>query len=106
MELKSLNMRTRAKSNAQVVPALQARAGFGALLRRVETEGRSLVIEKRGTPRAVLMSLRDYVRLAGPEPEVLRLIGEAAQRNGTSRMKMREIEQVVARARKAKKRSE
>jgi prevent-host-death family protein len=45
---------------------------FGKLLERVEAEGRSLVIEKRGTPRAVLLSLRDYVRLAVPEPEVLR----------------------------------
>jgi hypothetical protein len=30
----------------------------------VEGEQRSLVIEKRGTPRAVLLSIRDYVKLA------------------------------------------
>ena len=52
-----------------VVTALDARANFGKLLRRVEDEGRSLVIEKRGSPRAVLLSIRDYVRLAVPEPE-------------------------------------
>ena len=34
----------------------------------VEDEQRSLVIEKRGTPVAVLLSIRDYVRLAAPEP--------------------------------------
>jgi prevent-host-death family protein len=34
------------------------------LLRLVEDEQRSLVIEKRGTARAVLLSIRDYVRLA------------------------------------------
>jgi prevent-host-death family protein len=42
-----------------VVTALHARSNFGKLLRRVEDEGRSLVIEKRGTPRAVLLSIRD-----------------------------------------------
>jgi prevent-host-death family protein len=60
-------------SDGIIVTALNARKNFGKLLRRVETEGRSLVIEKRGPPRAVLLSVRDYVRLALPEPEVLRI---------------------------------
>ena len=42
---------------------------FGKLLERVEHERRSLIIEKRGRPRAVLLSLRDYVRVAAPEPD-------------------------------------
>ena len=46
-----------------MVSALNARTGFGKLLRRVEGEHRSLVIEKRGTPKAVLLSIRDYVAL-------------------------------------------
>ncbi|MGA8345664.1 MAG: type II toxin-antitoxin system Phd/YefM family antitoxin [Candidatus Sulfotelmatobacter sp.] len=58
-------------NNGIVVTALGARSNFGKLLRRVEEEGQSLVIEKRGSPRAVLLSIRDYVRLAVPEPEVL-----------------------------------
>jgi hypothetical protein len=37
-----------------VVSALRARTNFGKLLQRVENEGRSLVIEKRGAPRAIL----------------------------------------------------
>jgi prevent-host-death family protein len=47
------------KHDAIVVSALHARANFGKLLRRVEEERRSLVIEKRGTPKAVLLSIRD-----------------------------------------------
>ena len=68
-----------------VVSALTARTGFGKLLRRVEDERRSLVIEKRGTPKAVLLSIRDYVRLAAPEPEVLRIIGEESRKKGTDK---------------------
>lgn len=94
-------MRT-VKDTSIVVSALAARTGFGKLLRRVEDERRSLVIEKRGTPRAVLLSIRDYVRLAAPEPEVLRVIGEESQRKGTDRLSSREIDQVIKAARASK----
>ena len=46
-------MQSTGKNEGIVVTALAARTGFGKLLRRVEVEHRSLVIEKRGTPRAV-----------------------------------------------------
>jgi prevent-host-death family protein len=90
---------------SRVVSALHARANFGRLLNRVEDLRQSLVIEKRGTPRAVLLSIRDYVRLAAPEPEVLRILGEESERNGTSSLTSREINRIIkaARARKTKR---
>jgi len=90
------------KNDTIVVSALSARANFGKLLSRVEDERRSLVIEKRGTPKAVLISIRDYVRLASPEPEVLRVIGEDSQRKGTDKLTSREIDQEIKAARAAK----
>lgn len=86
---------TTDKNGSIVVSALRARANFGELLRRVEDERRSLVIEKRGTPKAVLLSIRDYVKLAAPEPEVLRVIGEESERKGTSSLTARQIDQVI-----------
>src|SRR4051794_25704450 len=80
-----------------------ARANFGKLLRRVQDERRSLAIEKRGTPKAVLLSIRDYVRLAAPEPEVLRVIGGESRRKGTDKLTAPQIDKVIASAR-AKKR--
>jgi len=93
------------KNDTIVVSALSARTGFGALLRRVEEEHRSLVIEKRGIPKAVLLSIRDYVRLAAPEPEVLKAIGEESRRKGTDKLTSRQIDQVIraARARKSRR---
>ena len=85
-----------------VVSALHARANFGKLLRRVEDERRSLVIAKRGTPKAVLLSIRDYVRPAAPEPAVLRLIGEESRRNGTDRLSSRRIDEIINAARRQK----
>jgi|SRR5580700_11408311 prevent-host-death family protein len=86
---------TSGKNGALVVSAMRARANFGKLLRRVDEERRSLIIEKRGSPKAVLLSIRDYVRLAAPEPEVLRVIGEEAERNGTSSLTARQIERLI-----------
>src|SRR5580658_10118002 len=92
------------KTGSIVVSALSARSNFGKLLDRVDAERRSLVIEKRGTPRAVLLSIRDYVKLTAPEPEVLRIIGEEAEQNGASALTSRQIDRVIkaARARKTK----
>ena len=94
------------KNENIVVSALSARTNFGRLLRRIEEERRSLVIEKRGTPRAVLLSIRDYVRLAAPEPEVLAILGEESKRNRTDRLTSRQIDRIIkaARAQKSKRR--
>jgi prevent-host-death family protein len=93
-----------AKNGKNVVSALHARSNFGRLLRRVADEQKSLVIEKRGTPQAVLLSIRDYVRLAAPEPEVLRLIGEESVRKRTDKLTSRQIDREIAKARRAAKR--
>jgi len=91
------------KNGKNVVSALHARSNFGKLLRRVSEERKSLVIEKRGTPQAVLLSIRDYVRLAAPEPEVLRLIGEESVRQGTDKLTSRQIDREISAARRTRK---
>ena len=93
-----------AKNGTIVVSALRARANFGKLLNRVNDERRSLVIEKRGTPKAVLLSIRDYVKLAAPEPEVLRVLGEESERNGTSTLTSRQIDKIIKTSRSLRSR--
>ena len=83
------------KTGTIVVSALRARANFGELLRCVDDERRSLIIEKRGTPKAVLLSIREYVKLAAPEPEVLRVIGWESERKGTSKLTSRQIDRII-----------
>lgn len=89
--------------NVMTVSALSARANFGKLLDHVQENQLALVIEKRGTPRAVLLSLRDYVRLAAPEPEVLKAIGEESKRKGTASLTSRQIDRAIREARAQKK---
>ena len=57
--------------------------------RRGVNERRSPVIDNTGTARGVLLSIRDYVKLAAPEPEVLKVIGEESERTGTSKLTSR-----------------
>lgn len=90
---------TTAKNSPIVVSALHARSNFGKLLRRIDDERRSLIIQKRGTPRAVLLSVRDYVKLAAPEPEVLKAIGEASERNGTDKLTSPQVDRIIRKAR-------
>ena len=96
-------MLKNSRKSTEVVTALRARNNFGRLLRTVEDERRSLVIEKRGVPKAVLLSIRDYVRLAAPEPEILRILGERAKSNGTDRLSSRQIDQIIKAARSEKR---
>ncbi len=92
----------RSADEVVVVSALHVRANLGRLLRRVEDESRSLVIEKRGTPRAVLLSIRDYVRLAAPEPAVLEILGRESKRKGTHSLSSSQIDRVIKAARRLK----
>ena len=82
-----------------VVSALSLRTNLGKILRRLETEQLSLVIEKRGSPAAVLLNIRDYVKLASPEPEVLKVIGDEAKRNKTSTLASTQIDRIIKTAR-------
>jgi prevent-host-death family protein len=95
-------LRKDGRSETMVVSALTARSHFGELLRRVEDQRGSLLIEKRGKAKAVLLSIRDYVRLAAPEPEMLRLIGEDSQRRGTDKLTPRQIDAIIKATRNAK----
>jgi hypothetical protein len=58
----------------------------------IEDERRSLVIERRGAPKAVLLGISHYVRLVAPEPEVLRVIGEESRRKETDKLTSRRID--------------
>lgn len=94
--------RASSKNGTIVISALRARANFGKLLQRLENDRQSLIIEKRGRPRAVLIGIREYVKLASPEPEVLRVIGEESERNKTNILTGRQIDRIIEASRKAK----
>ncbi len=98
-------MKRGSRSTANVISALAARSQFGQILEEVEKERRSFVIEKRGSPKAVLLGIQDYIRLAAPEPEVLKSLGEASRRRGTDKLTTRQIEHAIKLARANRRRA-
>jgi hypothetical protein len=87
-----------ARKRSRVVPALAVRANLGKLLDGMDVAGKpsgSVIISRRGIPKAVLLSIGDYLRLAAPEPEILRILGEESKRNGTDKMTEEEIDAVI-----------
>lgn len=49
------------------LPATEARVHFGEMLRRVSEGGERVIVERGGTPRAVLLSIEDYEYLTRHE---------------------------------------
>jgi hypothetical protein len=62
------------------------------------------VIEKRRTPRAVLARIQKHVRLAAPEPKVLRAIGEESIQKATHTLTSKRIDQIIKTTRRKKSR--
>src|SRR5260370_42094273 len=96
-------MNRRVKPANRVISALAARSQFGRLLDEVAERRGSFVIEKRGSPKAVILGIQDYIRLAAPEPEVLTAIGHASVKRGTDKLTERQIERIIKRARASRK---
>lgn len=93
------------KPMSNVISALTARSQFGQILDEVAKQGRSFVIEKRGSPKAILLGIQDYIRLAAPEPEVLTSLGQASIRRGTDKLTTRQIDRVIKAARASRRRA-
>ncbi len=102
--VRRLGLLTLNKSMSNTISALIARNQFGRILSQVERQRRSFVIEKRGTPKAILLGIQDYVRLAAPEPEILRTLGEASIRRGTDKLSAARIDRVIKASRSRRRR--
>jgi len=93
------------KSASRVISALAARSQLGQILEEVDKEHRSFVIEKRGSPKAILLGIQDYIRLAAPEPEILKSLGEASTRRGTDKLTAAQVDSVIRAARAGRRRA-
>lgn len=89
-----------------IVSALDARTQLGQILRRVKNNRERFVIDRRGEPQAVIMSLDDYIDAIAPPPAWLKKLWVASERRGTDRLSMRQINAEIATVRrKVRKRS-
>lgn len=91
---------SKQKSVTNVVSALTARTQLGQILKRTANKNERFVIDRRGEPVAIIMSMKDYVDTIAPAPEWLTSIQEASKRRGTDTLTMRQIDTEIAAARR------
>ena len=80
--------------------ALTARTQLGQILKRTTQKNERFVIDRRGEPVAVIMSMKDYVDTIAPPPAWLANIQNASKRRGTNKLTMRQIDGIIAEARR------
>lgn len=85
-----------------VVSALTARTQFGQIIRRVKEKNERFVVDRRGEPQAVIMSIKDYLDTIAPATAWLKQSWESAKRAGVSRLSMRDIDSEIRRYRRAR----
>ncbi|HEY6333113.1 MAG TPA: type II toxin-antitoxin system prevent-host-death family antitoxin [Blastocatellia bacterium] len=81
-------------------PPFTARTQFGEIVRRVRENRERFLVDRRGEPQAIIMSVKDYIETIAPTPDILKRIGEASKRKGTDRLTMRQIDAEVAATRR------
>jgi prevent-host-death family protein len=77
---------------------------LGQVLRRTAEQHERFIVERRGEPSAVIMSIRDYIDTVAPTPKWLKAIGEEARSKGLDKVTMRQIDAEIAAARKDRRR--
>src|SRR5450432_4375618 len=84
------------KRTQNVVSALTARTQLGQILKRASEKDERFVVDRRGKPSVIIMSVRDYIRNVAPTPAAYRAIRDEARQNGTSSLGMSDIDREIA----------
>lgn len=80
----------------KVIPALTARTQFGQILQRVRENQDRFLISRRGKAQAVIFSVDDYLRTIVKQPEAMTRLQKAAEKSGTNKLTMEEIDAEIA----------
>jgi prevent-host-death family protein len=86
-----------------IVSALTARTQLGQIMKRATKNRERFVVDRRGEPQVVIMSIDDFVKTIAPEPPVLAAIRYKSNAKGTSKLTMRQINAEISSYRKSSK---
>ena len=64
-------MKKAIKPMTNVVSALTARTQFGQIMRRASSKNERFLVDRRGQPSVIIMSVEDYIATVAPEPKWL-----------------------------------
>lgn len=85
------------------ISALTARTQFGQIMNRAVEKQERFLVDRRGQPAVIIMSVDDYLETIAPEDTALRKIRDEAKRTGLDKLTMEEIDAEIAAYRREKR---
>ena len=82
-----------------VVSALTARTQFGQIMKRASEKNERFLVDRRGEPAVIIMSVKDYVKTFAPPPAELTAMQQQAKKTGMNKLSMRQIDNIIAEVR-------
>jgi len=87
----------------RIVPALTARTQLGQILKRVRQNKERFVVNRRGEPQAVIMSVEEYLKTFAKRVPVLEEVRQAAKAKSLDRLTLHTINQEIKRYRRERR---
>jgi prevent-host-death family protein len=78
------------------VDAHTARSQFGQLMDRAVRDNERFIVDRRGEPAVVILSVKDYIESVQSAPQWLRAAWDGARTRGLEKLTMEEIDAEVA----------
>jgi len=85
------------------VDAHVARTQFGQLMDRAVRENERFIVDRRGEPAVVILSVKDYLENVATAPDWLREAWADAKRKGLDKLTMEEIDAEIHEYRREKR---
>jgi len=76
-----------------------ARTQFGQIMDLATKNNERFIVDRRGAPAVVIMSVQDYIRTVAPAPEWLEKAWSGARRRGLETVTLDDIDSEIAAAR-------
>lgn len=86
------------------VSAHIARTQFGQIMDRAVHNDERFLVDRRGEPAVIIMSVANYLKSVAPEDKALKAMRDAAKRVGLDKLSMHEIDDEIASYRREKRR--
>jgi prevent-host-death family protein len=84
------------------IDAHVARTQFGQIMDLAVRNNARFVVDRRGEPAVVIMSVQDFIRTAAPPPDWLQKAWAGAKRRGLDAMPLEEVNAEIDAARREK----
>ena len=85
------------------VDAHLARTQFGQIMDRAVANNERFVVERRGEPAVVIMSVQDFIRTASPPPDWLEKAWSGSKRRGIDKLTSHQIDVEISAYRREKR---